>query len=229
MSSNYFVAKAAEDFNKARGREIFGRILSLLTNQKDNLLSLKEVKALLTRHRMSFDEACDSFDALDFCIRSPQRGDFHLDAKEKIQEIQAANWPETGVPQEHLFILDDLAARKLLKFAPNSGLVVRDNLRNLYFFFNVVDLVLMPRLRVNRRLGWGETVLKGKWLIDLRNGVQCASLLEVFEQIAVYHDMKEEIFQNALACYGEYVGEEIGEGGMTRRPEHWIRDRDATR
>ena len=47
MSSNSYTARAAEDSGKARSREIFGRILSLLTNQKDNLLSLQEVKALL--------------------------------------------------------------------------------------------------------------------------------------------------------------------------------------
>jgi len=47
MSSHYFSARALEDFNKARGRETFSRILSVLTNEKDNLLSLQEVKALL--------------------------------------------------------------------------------------------------------------------------------------------------------------------------------------
>ena len=47
MSSNPYAARAAEDFSKARNREIFGRILSLLTKQKDNLLSLQEVKALV--------------------------------------------------------------------------------------------------------------------------------------------------------------------------------------
>ncbi|UCF97231.1 MAG: transcriptional regulator [Spirochaetaceae bacterium] len=47
MSSDFFVSRAVEDFNRARGREMFGRILSLLKNEKDNLLSLQEVKALL--------------------------------------------------------------------------------------------------------------------------------------------------------------------------------------
>ena len=47
MSSNHYAARAAEDFNKARNRELFGRILSLLKNETDNLLSLQEVKALL--------------------------------------------------------------------------------------------------------------------------------------------------------------------------------------
>jgi hypothetical protein len=47
MSSDHFAARAAEDFTKARNREFFGRIQSLLTHQKDSLLSLQEVKALL--------------------------------------------------------------------------------------------------------------------------------------------------------------------------------------
>ncbi len=189
----------------------------------------QEIKALLTKHEVSFDEGCASFDALDFCLHSEQRGDFYFDAKEKRQEIQAANWPDIGVPQEHLFILDDLAARKLLKFAPDSGLVVRDNLRGLYFFFDVVRLFLMPRVRVNRRIEWSSPAIKGKWIIDLRNGEQCASLMEVFEKIAAYHDAQEEIFHKVLACYGDYVGEVIEEGGITRRPEHWIKDREETR
>jgi hypothetical protein len=187
----------------------------------------QEIKNLLKHHRVNYDEACDSFDEPDFCIHSEQRGDFHLDAKEKIQEIRLANWPETGVPQEHLFILDDLAARKMLKYSPHTGLVVRDNLRRLYFFFDVVNLFLMPRVRVDRRIG--EDVFKGKWLVDLRNGVQCASLLEVFEQIAHYYDSQDDIFKGILACYGSYVGEEIGKGGIPRTSGHWIKDRQATR
>jgi hypothetical protein len=47
MSSEYYSARAAEDFSKARGRANLDRILALLKNRKDNLLSLQEVKALL--------------------------------------------------------------------------------------------------------------------------------------------------------------------------------------
>jgi hypothetical protein len=42
-----FDARAKEDFNRARLRESVVRLLSLLTNEKDSLLSLSEVKALL--------------------------------------------------------------------------------------------------------------------------------------------------------------------------------------
>jgi hypothetical protein len=47
MSSSYYKARATEDFQKARSRQVFSRVLSLLKNEKDNLLSLQEVKALL--------------------------------------------------------------------------------------------------------------------------------------------------------------------------------------
>jgi len=47
MGLNYFSARAAEDFHRARNQELFGRVLSLLKNEKDSLLSLQEVKALV--------------------------------------------------------------------------------------------------------------------------------------------------------------------------------------
>lgn len=201
----------------------------MITGSGDLLSLEQEIRALLEKHGVNFDEGCDSFDALDFCMHSEQRGGFYFDAKEKRQEIQMANWPDAGIPQEHLFILDDLAARKVLKFAPDSGVIVRDNMRRLYFFFDVVNLFLMPRLRVNRPIEWNNPAIKGKWMIDLRNGVQCASLMEVFERIAVFHDAQDEIFHKFLACYGDYQGEVIQEGGSKRQPQHWIKDRQATR
>ena len=189
----------------------------------------QEIIDLLTRRGVRHDAAVDDFSRLDFCIYSEQRGTFAFDAKEKAQPVKLANWPAVEIPEEHLFILDDRAARKTLQFAPNSGLVVRDNLRQRYFFFDVVRLFLMPRLRVNRPIALNRLELKGKWLVDLRNGVDCATLWEVFEQIAAYTDGQEHIFSGQKACYGDFVGETIPLAGETRRPEHWLHDRQTTR
>lgn len=146
---------------------------------------------------------------------------FAFDAKEKRQHYNLDNWPDAGVPEAHLFIIDDLAARKILAFAPNSGLVIRDNLRSDYYLFTVVDLFLMPKLRVNRPIRNRRDALKGKWLIDLRNGQRCSTLPEVFAQISTYLDRRGDIFAKELACFGEYEGETIAQGGIVRRPEHW--------
>jgi len=194
------------------------------------MLSLEqEIKEFLKLHGTQYQEGCNEFDELDFCIHSQQRGDFHFDAKEKIQNIQPANWPDIGVPEEFFFILDDLAARKTLLKSPRSGIVVRDNLNSIYYFFSIVDLFLMPRVRVNRRIERNIPTLKGKWLVDLRNGTKARNLQEVFKAIAQYTDSFDEIFQNTLECYGSYNGEIIGQGGITRRPEHWNKDVSSTR
>ena len=194
------------------------------------MLSLEqEIKEFLKLHGTQYQEGCNEFDKLDFCIHSQQRGDFHFDAKEKIQNIQPANWPDIGVPEEFFFILDDLAARKTLLKSPRSGIVVRDNLNSIYYFFSIVDLFLMPRVRVNRRIERNIPTLKGKWLVDLRNGTKARNLQEVFKAIAQYTDSFDEIFQNTLECYGSNNGEIIRQGGITRRPEHWNKDVSSTR
>lgn len=105
--------------------------------------------------------------------------------------------------------------------------MIRDNLRPAYYLFTVVDLFLMPKLRANRPIG--EDLVKGKWLIDLRNGPSFPILADVFAGIAAYLDDREAIFSQMLGCYGAYVGEEIDAGGIRRRAEHWRVDVEETR
>ncbi len=47
MDMKYFTDRARGDFNKARNKAMFTRILTLLTREKDELLSFEEVKALV--------------------------------------------------------------------------------------------------------------------------------------------------------------------------------------
>ena len=54
MSRGGFDSRAKEDFNRARLRELFGRALGVLRNESNQLLSLKEVKALLRPHSESY-------------------------------------------------------------------------------------------------------------------------------------------------------------------------------
>jgi hypothetical protein len=54
MSKAGFGGRAREDFNRARLREMFSRVLALLRNEQDQLLSLKEVRALLRPQTESY-------------------------------------------------------------------------------------------------------------------------------------------------------------------------------
>lgn len=195
------------------------------------MISLEqEIKHYFNEQNIPFDDNSNSLKLPDFGYgdRKSKRY-FYFDAKEKCEPYKITNWPQAKIPEKYLFILDDLAARKILAFAPNSGLVVREDNYNSYHLFTVVDLFLMPKIRANRKINRQIETFKGKWLIDLRNGVYCAELSTVFQKIDHYLDERENIYMNILECYGEYHGEKIDRGGITRVPKYWPKDYDRTR
>lgn len=179
---------------------------------------------------MQYRDNSSSFKRLDFSIQVNEKIIFYFDAKEKRQHYNLRNW---NIPskeaEEHTFIIDDLAARKILAYAPYSGMIVRDNLRGGYYFFSVLDLFLMPKKRVNRPIKKEKQALKGKWIIDLRNGSRCESMEDCWQCILKYIEKREDLFLNILECYGNYTGEQIDQSGELRRPEHWDTDVKETR
>ena len=52
---------------------------------------------------------------------------------------------------------------------------------------------------------------------------------EVLQLFRQYIAKREDLFLNILECYGNYPGEDIGERGELRRPEHWDTDVTETR
>jgi hypothetical protein len=187
-----------------------------------------ETREFLLKYSVMFIDNSRSFDRLDFSFYSdPIHTNFQVETKEKRQHIDLENWPPVGIPEKHLFILDDLSARKLLKASPYSGIIVRDNLLHRYYFFDVVKLLLMPRVRVNRSLD-GKEKLKGKWLIDLRNGIESGDLYGIFKSIREYIDSIDVIFSSP-ECFGDFVGEEISKGGIPRGAGYRNHDFEETR
>ena len=189
----------------------------------------QEIRQYFRQQRLEFDDHSRSFTQLDFGFGNLfENRYFAFDAKEKQRPYRASNWP-TDIPEEHLFIIDDLAARKVLLHAPNAGLIVRDTPQSRYLFFSVVDLYLMPKARVNRPIRRNQPAQKGKWLIDLRNGQACPDLPQTFAAMAHYLDQRQAIFHEINECFGAFEDEEIRRGGIERRPEHWTQDFKQTR
>lgn len=189
----------------------------------------EELKNYMGSRNIPFQDHCASMDTLDFHLFD-RNNDFifSFDAKEKKQKYNLSNWPATEVPEEQLFIIDDLAARKILKESPRAGILIRNNLTENYIFFSVVDLMLMPKIRVNRPIKKNVATFKGKWLFDLRNGSSSDDLQGSFVKIREYIMSFDDIFTNILDCYGSYVGENISSGGIVRKPEHWDIDNSTT-
>ncbi len=189
-----------------------------------------EIKSFLQAREINYTSRTDSFNKLDFEIEhSDAMKQFYFDAKEKRQKYRTDNWP-TNLEEKYFFIFDDLACRKALAYAPDSAFLVRDSSREVsYYLFTIVDILLMPKTRVNRTIHKENKKFKGKWLIDLRNGQKATELEELFEMIDEYLANKKEIFTGVIPCYGNYEGESIEGGGITRRPKHWKEDWESTR
>ena len=189
----------------------------------------QEIRRYFRRRRIPFDDHTGSFDSLDFgFVNLRDNHYFAFDAKEKQRPYRAENGP-TQIPERDLFIVDDLAARKVLFHAPNAGLIVRDTPQQRYLFFSVIDLYLMPKTRVNRPIARTQAARKGKWLIDLRDGARCSALESAFAAMEAYLDNRQEIFHKTVECYGSFHNEGIGQGGVERRPAHWAKDFRETR
>ena len=187
----------------------------------------QEIRDLLTNRHIRFEDHSESYKELDFVINFG-KSIFHLDVKEKIQKYQTANWPKI-MPESEMFILDDLSVRKCLAYAPNSGILIRDNLNNRYYFFSVVDLALMPKTRANRPINKNQSGQKGKWVINLRNGKRFASSEDAIVYLNKFISEMGTILFEALECYGSYVNEKVKDAGIPRKPAHWDIDVNLTK
>jgi len=186
-----------------------------------------EVDDYLREQRVDFRNNTSSATKLDFTLYLHEGIRFYLEVKEKRQPTKMSQWPDIGIEEKHLFILDDLSARKILRQSPNSGVFIRNNVLGKYYFFDVVTLWSVPRVRVNRYLDREHTKAKGKWLLDLRNSHSGRNVGMLLPTIMRYLENQRYLFSDT-ACY-EYIGEEIGIGGEVRTKEHRRLDINATR
>jgi hypothetical protein len=193
-----------------------------------NLSIEQELKRYLTGERIRFVDNTASYQQPDFALWWQDGSAFFLEVKEKRQSYNSRNWPAFA-PEPDLFILDDLTVRKCLAYSPRAGVLVRDNLRRQYHFFSVIDLALMPRCRVNRSINRTTPDQKGKWLINLQNGLAAPTLPAALDHVRRYVAALPEILFAHHPCYGDYVGEEIGSGGIPRSAGYWDADVQQTR
>lgn len=182
-----------------------------------------DVKTYLMDRGEQFADGTSSHTSLDFHLT---RRNIHLDVKEKCQKFSMSNWREASMPQENLFIIDDLAVRKLLLHAPNSFIIIRDSSLDpaMHYVYSIVDFLCMPKKRCRRTISKTITTVKGKWLIDLRDAAAFDTLDEAMHYILHYAEKHRAIFETHLDCWGNYRSEKIGRGGTTRVAKHWKED-----
>ncbi len=85
----------------------------------------QEIKAYFVQNQIQYEDNSKSLTKFDFSFGDREKKTyFSFDVKEKRQHYNIKNWQEFEIPEPYLFIIDDLAAQKILAFAPNSGLWV---------------------------------------------------------------------------------------------------------
>ncbi len=184
----------------------------------------QEVREFLDNSTVEYVDNSGEPDMPDFAMKFPGTYNyFYLEVKEKRQHVKTSNWPQVEFPEEDLVLIDELSARRLMRYAPNSGIMIRDNLQLRYIFIDVTRLWLMPRIRVNRPMSASRETYKGKWMINLRNGVVAHALKTAMTAV---QSRSQDMYRTAAftQCVGRFIGEEIPVGGEVR--QQWMKEYD---
>jgi hypothetical protein len=110
-----------------------------------------------------------SFDKLDFQLLGPGERLVELEVKAKHQPL-SAGWRDLrpDVDPADLFVLDELALRKIVDAGRYGFLLVRDIPRARWWLWSAGDLLVASRVRHTRRIDKGPGPLfKGKLVFDL--------------------------------------------------------------
>ena len=186
----------------------------------------QDIKMLLATRHEDFVDQTSSHTQVDFYL--PLRN-IYFDAKEKRQKFSMKNWVGIATPQEHMFIVDDLAVRKLLQHAPSSFCLIRDSSARplMHYVYSIVDFLCIPKQRCRRPIERTVRTLKGKWVVDLRDAVAFEELEDALGYIVHYSRKHGDIFERHIDCWGKYTSEQILLAGATRTARYWKVDAKA--
>lgn len=112
--------------------------------------------------------ATQSLDALDFAVLGPGERLAQVELKAKHQPYRGWAQLRPELEERDLFILDELALRKLVDAGRYSYLVVADLPTGRWCVWSIVDLVLASKVRTVRTLATGAGRVKAKVLVNLR-------------------------------------------------------------
>ena len=111
------------------------------------------------------------FDELDYTVTVRGIGVAGVELKAKWQHY-SSGWARRcpQVAERDLFILDELALRKIIATGRHGYLAIYDHPSTRWLIFGTTDLVLAPKTRVARPLQGNRPTTKGKVLIGLTDG-----------------------------------------------------------
>jgi hypothetical protein len=174
----------------------------------------EQVKAALNVMRLRFQDFTSGHDLPDLVLLTSvgdQRVNVALELKEKRQRYRQ-RWEQlAGIPEPDLYALDEVAARKLLPFAPYAFLLYHDGTGRgrPYVLYSILDLMCAPKVRVQRPINLRNERLKAKWLLNRRHGRAYAGLNDALADLLAYlqRDLAHDV--RGLGPHGRYEGETV--------------------
>lgn len=130
------------------------------------------------------NRATASTERLDFALMGPRERMLELELKTKRQPYRGWSHFRPDVPEPDLFILDELALRKIVDGGRYAFLLVHDMPGDRWCLWTTADLVLTSKGRVARPLLRDHSFVKGKLLISfLEQSVVVGSLPAVLDAL----------------------------------------------
>lgn len=174
----------------------------------------EQVKAALNLMRWRFQDYTSSHDKPDLIVLhsiGEDRVNVALELKEKRQRYRP-RWEELArLREQDVLALDEVAARKLLPFAPYSFLLYHDatGRGRPYVLYSILDLMCAPKVRVQRPINLHSERLKGKWLLNRQHGRAFSGLNDALIELREYINRELGNDLNGLGAHGRYDGEVV--------------------
>jgi hypothetical protein len=125
-----------------------------------------------------------STDRLDYQLLGPGERLVETELKTKRQPYQGWAKFRPDLPEHDLFILDELALRRIVDAGRYAFLLVNDMPGRRWCLWSTADLVLTSKSRIARSLARESERVKGKLLISLvEHSIVCDTLGEAIETL----------------------------------------------
>ncbi len=172
------------------------------------------MKAELDALGWEYTDNTSAFDQPDFLVFRTIKGKrvrIAFELKDKRQAYRPGWADAAHVPETELLIVDEVALRKLLAWSPRAFLLFKDLTRpgQPYVLYTVLDLLCLPRVRVQRPISHQEKRLKAKWLIDRPHGHLFSELRDALVWVSTY--LARGLYDDLrrLEPHGPFEGETI--------------------
>lgn len=167
----------------------------------------------------------ESYDEIDFSLKFGEAL-FVVDCKEK-KSRNRAMWSEiSGIPLDKIFIFDETAIKKMFCHYPYAFALIKDRINLNYVVFTSLDLLVIPRRRVNRPINKSSRMYKGKWVVDLMWGHSFENIEDSFRYMLEYLSSDLDAQMKRLQCIEIPESENVPilDDDYTRTSHYWNKD-----